>query len=189
MPWSWCCPSYTAFPPISGWKQGRLKSQETYYDYQPFKRSKRKFMFLPCDNCRVWFYEPYVWKRATHPIQNLPDPVKCGWIKDGNVLRPWLLMTESVPENCLKLVTCQCRHGCTLRCGYANHKMPCIPSCHCGGDCHNQAHYTLDNNNFYFSITVKTINTRYIPETILYYILENFQCIFIYFLCSIYLWL
>ena len=91
-------------------------------------------------------FQCYVWKRATHPIQDLPDPTKCGWIKDGNVLRPRLMMIESVPENCHQLVTCQCRHGCTLRCGCAKHKMPCIPSCYCGGDCHNQVHYTVDKN-------------------------------------------
>ena len=92
-------------------------------------------------------FQCYVWKRATYPIQDLPDPTKSGWINDGNVLKPILMTIESVPECCHQLITCQCRHGCTLRCGCANHNMPCILSCHCGGDCRNQANYTIDENN------------------------------------------
>lgn len=92
-------------------------------------------------------YQSYVWNRAMYPLQDLPDPATRGWKMDGSTLTPVLMTQESVPEKCHQLITCQCRRGCTFRCGCLSHKLYCVPGCCCGGVCHNQHSDPVDESD------------------------------------------
>ena len=84
-------------------------------------------------------YQSIVWKKANHPVQELPSPCDWGWeLTTDAGLKPVLMTAEAIPTSSLEMIYCNCRTQCkSQRCKCRKAKLLCTALCGCkwhGGD-------------------------------------------------------
>ena len=77
-------------------------------------------------------HQALVWHQACVVNMNIPDPTQLGWNLIDGVYKPILLSLPAVPDQCLELLSCNCKTGCrTMRCGCRRNKLNCTQFCKC----------------------------------------------------------
>ena len=87
-------------------------------------------------------YQAMIWKNAHCPTPELPSPIEMGWKVGESGLEPILMTLSPVPDSCLEMVTCACRHECkTRRCKRLKSELRCTSMCACQQVINHQTPY------------------------------------------------
>ena len=76
-------------------------------------------------HCLRTYYQIMVWMEKEQGM----DVQKWGWNLEDNNLIPVMTEMNAAPDNLLKMIHCNCRKGCTLRCSCRKYGLPCHAGC------------------------------------------------------------
>jgi len=102
-----------------------------------FRRATRPEVLPPTSDALKFHisrahYQALIWKMAYIPKPMIMAPDQYGWKEAQNSVIPVLPSPNTIPQECLELVSCQCQKGCrTMRCMCRKAKLQCTAVCKC----------------------------------------------------------
>jgi len=84
---------------------------------------------------RTLYQGGHVWGQSTVASPIYPDPLKFGWVLDGETFKPLWTTLPSLSESCDELISCGCKTSCKGQCKCTRASLVCTAVCACDGDC------------------------------------------------------
>ncbi len=93
------------------------------------------------------WYQVQEWRQANVSLPELPDPLDSGRkVDDNGHIVPVLMTNEAMPRDCIELLTCGCKTGCTRRCTPKRNRISCTGACKCTHQCMNPFNLHTDSD-------------------------------------------